>query len=95
MQRRAFLLLFAAATLGSATLARAEPRAADLKKLTIDQVAAKLRAPKTFVFDANSHEMFVAGHVPGAKWVDEDNVTAAALGPDKTAMMIFYCHDEG
>lgn len=95
MQRRAFLLLFAAATLSYSAPGRAEPKAEDLKKLTVDQVAAKLRTPKTFIFDANLPEVYKAGHVPTAKWIDDENVTAAQLGPDKTALMIFYCHDEG
>jgi hypothetical protein len=97
MQRRALFLLFASVA-GLAALsprARAEPNAADLKKLTIDEVSAKLHAPKTFIFDNNSKESWAAGHVPTAKWLDDESVTAAALGPDKTAMLIFYCHNEG
>jgi hypothetical protein len=96
MQRRAFILLFATA-IGIGTLGQrvsAEPSAADLKPLTVDQVAGKLHAPKTFIFDNNSEESWAAGHVPGAKWLDDEKVTAAALGPDKTATMIFYCHNE-
>ena len=99
MQRRAFILLFASAvgvgTLGISQRASAEPNESDLKRLTIDQVQGKLHAPKTFIFDDNSQESWAAGHVPGAKWLDDEKVTAAALGPDKTATMIFYCHDEG
>lgn len=98
MQRRAFILLFASAvgvgTLGISQRASAEPSAADLKPLTVDQVAGKLHAPKTFIFDNNSQESWAAGHVPGAKWLDDEKVTATALGPDKTATMIFYCHNE-
>jgi hypothetical protein len=99
MQRRAFILLFASVvsvgTLGVGQRAHAEPSAADLKRLTVDQVAGKLRTPKTFIFDNNSKESWAAGHVPGAQWLDDEAVTAAALGPDKAATMIFYCHDEG
>ncbi|HET9622271.1 MAG TPA: rhodanese-like domain-containing protein [Kofleriaceae bacterium] len=99
MQRRAFLLLFAGAAslgaLGPSQRASAEPSAADLKRLTIDEVSAKIHAPKTFIFDNNSKESWAAGHVPTAKWLDDESVTAAALGPDKKATLIFYCHDEG
>jgi hypothetical protein len=99
MQRRAFILLFAsAASFGSLALgqrASAEPKAAALKKLTIDEVSSRIHAPKTFIFDNNSKDSWSAGHVPSAKWLAEDAVTAAALGPDKTATMIFYCYNEG
>ena len=96
MQRRAFLLLFATAiSVGSlGTRAHAEPKTEPLKTLTVDQVAGKLHAPKTFLFDNNSEDSWKAGHVPGAKWLDDEQVTAAALGPDKSATLIFYCHNE-
>lgn len=98
MQRRAFFLLLASAislgTLGASSRASAEPNAADLKRLTIDQVAGKLHAPKTFIYDNNSQDSWAAGHVPSAKWLDDESVTAAALPPDKTATLIFYCHNE-
>lgn len=75
--------------------ARADAEAT-LKKLTVDAVAARLAANDghTFVYDENSQESWRQGHVPGARWLDEDAVTAAALPPDKGATLIFYCHDE-
>lgn len=109
MQRRSVLLLGAALTLSLAACSHNSPGAAapssadahgdaeaNLNKLTVDEVAARLAANdgRTFVYDDNSREGWHKGHVPGAKWLDEDAVTAAALPPDKTATLIFYCHDE-
>ena|SRR5690349_5117115 len=98
MQRRFFVLLFASAAV--ALVAGAKPTSAapgkDLKRLTVEQVATRLAAKdgKTFVYDNNPKESWVAGHVPGAKWLDEDKVTAAELPSDKAATLIFYCHNE-
>jgi hypothetical protein len=100
MQRRASLFLLASfvavAALGCAKDSEATPKAGELKTLTVDQVAAKIAAKdgKTFVFDNNPKEIWVKSHVPGAKWLEEDKVTAAELPADKTALLIFYCHDE-
>jgi rhodanese-related sulfurtransferase len=69
----------------------------ELKALTVDQVAARIAAKdgKTFIYDDNSKESWAAGHVPGATWLDDDHVTAADLPADKSATLIFYCHNEG
>jgi hypothetical protein len=83
------------AWLGCAKDGNADPAAA-LRPLTIDQVSAKLAAAdgKTFIFDDNPKESWVKGHVPTARWLDAEHVTAADLPKDKTAMLIFYCHNE-
>ena len=69
---------------------------AELKPLTVDQVSAKIAANdgKTFIYDNNNHDSWVEGHVPGAKWLDDEHVTANDLPADKTATLIFYCHNE-
>jgi len=100
MQRHRFLLLLASvaslALLGCVKNSNAPATSSELKPLTVDQVAERIATNdgKTFVFDDNPKESWVAGHVPGAKWLDEDHVTAADLPPDKTALLIFYCHNE-
>lgn len=88
MKRRTLLLLlslFAIAALGCSK--------AHLKTLTVDQVAARIAAhdDKTFIYDANPKDVYESGHVPGAKWVKYDAVTAADLPGDHGAMLIFYC----
>ena len=63
-------------------------------RLTIDQVAAKLGKPGVHVFDNNSHDEYLEGHVPTATWVAYNEVTAKDLPADKDATLIFYCHNE-
>lgn len=98
MQRPLFMLFMASvlglALLGSRTSGAAPSK--DLKPLTIDQVATRLAAKdgRTFIYDNNSKESWASGHVPGAKWLDDESVTAADLPKDKTATLIFYCHNE-
>ncbi len=65
-----------------------------LKSLTVEEVAARLPEGKLYVFDDNPKESWVKGHVPSAKWLDDDNVTADALPKDKAATLVFYCHNE-
>jgi 3-mercaptopyruvate sulfurtransferase SseA len=83
------LLALAAGLLGCA-------KSADLKALTVDEVAARIAAHdgKTYVFDNNPRERFAKSHVPGATWLDYDHVTAADLPADKGATLIFYCASE-
>jgi hypothetical protein len=94
------LLLASAAAIAmlgcSSSNADGTAKPAALKSLTVDEVAAKIAAKdgKTFIFDNNPKERFAKGHVPGAKWLDEDSVTAAVLPADKAALLIFYCHNE-
>ena len=69
---------------------------ANLKTLTVDEVAARVAAHdgKTFVFDDNPHDRFAKGHVPGAHWVAASEPTAAELPADKGALLVFYCASE-
>jgi hypothetical protein len=65
----------------------------DLKSMSVDDVAARIAAAdgKTFIYDNNSKESYAEGHVPSARWVDYDHVTAVDLPSDKGATLIFYC----
>jgi hypothetical protein len=88
------LLLFAVAGCSRSSMPAAS--GGDPKSLTVDEVAALVAAHdgKTFIFDNNDKERWARSHVPGAKWVDYDNVTAADLPSDKGAMLVFYCASE-
>ena len=88
MRTRSLLLvtLLLACTAGAA----AEP----FGRLTVDQVAGKLGSPKVHVYDNNSEERYASGHVPGAKWLDYDHVTASSLPSDRTDTLVFYCANE-
>jgi hypothetical protein len=63
-------------------------------RLTVAEVAARRSQPNVFVYDNNPKEVFEAGHVPGATWVESSEVTAAVLPPDKGATLVFYCANE-
>jgi hypothetical protein len=100
MQRRTFALLIASLAVafvsGSHTASADSPGSKELKRLTVDQVATRLAAKdgKTFIYDNNSKDSWTAGHVPGARWLDDEKVTADALPSDKAVTLIFYCHNE-
>jgi hypothetical protein len=72
------------------------PAGGELKSLTVDEVSALVAANdgKTFFFDNNDKERWAKSHVPGAKWLDYDQVTAADLPADKGARLVFYCASE-
>jgi hypothetical protein len=101
MTRRLVLSLLAAATLlmvapGCSRNSSTSPALPELRALTVDEVAARLAANDghTFVYDNNGQDSYAKAHLPGARWVDYDSVTAADLPPDRNATLIFYCHNE-
>jgi rhodanese-related sulfurtransferase len=93
MDRRTFLSLVAVPALA---LACTRGSSSELKRLTVDEVQARIAAKdgKTFVYDNNPRERFEKSHLPGARWVESGEVTAAVLPPDKSATLIFYCANE-
>jgi hypothetical protein len=97
MQRRQFgLLLVSAVVFLGCAKSEAPAKPAELKRLTVDEVAAKLAAKdgKTFIYDANTKDSWLNGHVPSATWIDDENITAAQLPSERSALLVFYCHDE-
>lgn len=92
MDRRTFLSLIAVPALALAC-ARGS---SELKRLTVDEVEARIAAKdgKTFIYDNNPKDRFDKSHLPGARWVESGEVTAAVLPPDKGATLIFYCANE-
>jgi hypothetical protein len=93
MHRRLFLSVIAVFAVALFGCSRAS---ADLKSLTVDEVAARIAANdgKTFVYDNNNKDRFAQGHLPTATWLKYDSVTAADLPQDKGATLIFYCASE-
>lgn len=87
-------LALAAGALLLALTACAEKPKEPFGRLTVAEVAARRGQPGFFVYDNNAKEVFEAGHVPGATWVDSAEVTAAVLPPDKGATLVFYCANE-
>jgi Rhodanese-like domain len=91
-----FAIPFILTSFAACKSASSAPAAGDLKPLTVDQVDQRIQAHdgKTFIYDDNDKDRYAKGHVPGAKWLDEDNVTAKDLPADKGATLIFYCANE-
>jgi len=97
MQRRAFVALsLVLAATGLLGCAKKSPNGGALKEMTVDEVAAKIAAKdgKTYIFDNNDKERWTKGHVPGAKWVAFNKVTASDLPAEKDATLVFYCAHE-
>ncbi len=95
MKRRHFLLATALGAVLAAGCSKTTSDAAP-KELTVDEVAARIAAHdgKTFIYDNNDKDRWTKSHVPGAKWVAFDKVTAADLPPNKEATLVFYCAHE-
>jgi hypothetical protein len=63
-------------------------------KLTVQEVKAKLGQKSVYIFDNNAPEVFKDAHVPSAKWLNPSDYDAKELPADKSATLIFYCHNE-
>jgi hypothetical protein len=63
-------------------------------KLTVQEVKAKLSQKNVYLFDNNAPEVFKDAHLPAAKWLNPSDYDPKALPSDKTATLIFYCHNE-
>ena len=63
-------------------------------KLTVAQVKSEIDSKQPlYIFDANERESYLAGHIPGARWVKFNAVTAAVLPKSKDAKLLFYCYN--
>ncbi|HEX9101964.1 MAG TPA: rhodanese-like domain-containing protein [Polyangia bacterium] len=62
--------------------------------LTPQEVFAKLKQKNVYVFDNNAPEVYKDAHVPGAKWLHPSEYDGQSLPADKSATLIFYCHNE-
>lgn len=68
-------------------------------RLTIAELSAKLADShagtlKLAVFDNNGLDTYKEGHIPGATWVQYDEIKASDLPADKGTMLVFYCYNE-
>ncbi len=70
----------------------ASSQAEAFKRISAADLNAKLAAKAPlFVFDDNGDERYKQGHIPTAKALKADAVTADQLPADKAAMLVFYC----
>jgi len=68
---------------------------AALQSMTVDTLAGLIaRNEPVTVVDNNGRERYERGHIPGARWIGHDAVTVAALPSDRSARLVFYCHNE-
>jgi hypothetical protein len=88
------LLALTACSAGDEKRAAGSSAAETVGELSVDEVEARItkKDGSFFVFDVNPREVFDAGHVPTAKWIEK--VEAALLPADKTASLVFYCANE-
>jgi rhodanese-related sulfurtransferase len=96
---RAFTLAAAVAAFAAPSVALAKDVSSTENKdafgrLTIDQVNELIAKKDGFIFDNNSKETYAKGHVPTAKWVAFNDLSAADLPASKDAKLVFYCGDE-
>lgn len=77
------------------TSASASGERASFRRMSVDELAGMLSRNETvYVFDNNGRERYVQGHVPTARWVSYDAVSASVLPEDRAARLVFYCANE-
>lgn len=64
------------------------------KRLTVEEVANKIKDPAVHVYDGNGEESYKTNHVPGAVLLSSKNIKDGVLPEAKDAMLIFYCANE-
>ena len=83
-----------AAPATASTTAPAASTEAELRPVTVAELAGVLERNEVAVIDNNGRERYAQGHIPGARWVGHDQVTAEVLPADRAARVVFYCHNE-
>ena len=64
------------------------------KRLTVEEVEKRLADPSVQIYDGNSDEEYLHGHLPGAIHLWSKDLREGVLPADKATMLIFYCHSE-
>jgi rhodanese-related sulfurtransferase len=73
--------------------ASSAPAGTPPQELTAKELESMLASPGVFVFDNNGPDLYAQGHIPGAKLLEYDNVTADKLPSDRNATLVFYCYN--
>jgi len=68
-------------------------------RVTVAELEEKMNAAqagtlKLAVYDANGRDTYAEGHLPGAVWVQYDELKASDLPADKDTQLVFYCYIE-
>jgi len=69
----------------------AHPSPDPFRLVDAEHVSNLLGKPGVYVFDANTREVYVRGHLPGARFVSYKDYPASTLPQDRGATLIFYC----
>ncbi len=87
------LLAAAAPLVAAALLAWAPPAtAADLPKLSVDEVSKLVGAPDVRIYDVNAREVFDKAHLPGATFVElAGSDVEQKLPKDRKTRLVYYC----
>ena len=64
------------------------------QRLTVEEVGKRLAEPSVHIYDGNTDELYLKGHVPGAVHLFSKDIKEGVLPADKGAPLIFYCHNE-
>jgi rhodanese-related sulfurtransferase len=76
--------------LAAATTLNAHP----VSVLSLSEVRALMDGNEAvYIYDANDRESYLKGHIPGARWVQYNGISAAELPPTRDAKLIFYCYN--
>ena len=92
-----WLLALAAAALmvsrGAMAGADESKESEPFKPLTVDQVFQRLSDPGVYIYDGNTDQLYLDGHVPGAIHLYSKDIKEGTLPAAKDATLIFYCHN--
>lgn len=89
--------LAAACKRNQANSAQAHSTASEqaLAEMTVDALSAMIDGHQSVaVFDANGRPRYEEGHIPGARYVGHDPITAEMLPQDRATPLVFYCYNE-
>ena len=64
------------------------------KRLTVDEAEKLLADPAVRVYDGNTDEVYLKGHLPGAVHLLSKDIKEGVLPADKGTVLVFYCHNE-
>lgn len=83
------------ATPAATASATPAPAAESLREMTVQSLAAAIAANEPVnIYDNNRRERYEQGHIPGARWVTQDQINAQVLPQDRNARLVFYCANE-
>jgi Rhodanese-like domain len=64
------------------------------QRLTVAEVGKMMADPAVHIYDGNTDEVYLKGHVPGAVHLYSKDIKEGVLPDDKGSTLIFYCHNE-